>query len=102
MRMRRMAMIPLALGLLSIGGCGRNIDPEADRAGRRAAEAVEAREDDEPGFLAEEIHEAIAKKRAELASDVGADPERFRDQEARTAAEILAAGDDDYETPASR
>ena len=102
MLMRRTTTILLALGLLSFGGCGRNVDPEADRAGARAAEAVEAREDDDPGFLNEEIHEAIARKRAELASDVGADPSTFRDQEARTAAEILAAGDADYETPASR
>lgn len=106
MRLRETMMAMAAVAVFGAAGCGeserlRGVD-EAEA--ERAAEAAEQRTEDrleargvDP--LSEEIREEVAGERAELAADVGADPEAMDDEEARTAAGHLAAGEGDaYET----
>lgn len=101
--MRRTLMTLVAVAALGAVGCGEaewveGLDePGAEQAGERAEEIAEERMDrrDETDPLSEEIREEIAEERAELATDVGADPSAMNDEEARTAAGHLAAGEGD-------
>ena len=87
-------------------GCGdadplERRDPRADQAGNRAAAAAEERSEAsgaDPVTAA--VNERVARRRAELATDVGADPEEMIDEPARTAAGHIQAEEvDRYAEP---
>ncbi|MDQ3031587.1 MAG: hypothetical protein M3Y87_04160 [Myxococcota bacterium] len=82
----------VAIAALALTACGDT--PHENRAEELQEARSEARGED---WLSEEIHEGMARERAELADDVGASPRALADEPAPTAAEVVDAREEGIE-----
>lgn len=98
----RLLLVSGALAACGLLGCDKDtahIEAE-EAAGDRAEEAAEQRAEEQGyGPLDQAIKGQVARKRGELAVEVGADAAALVDEPASIAAEEVNKADDAYDTP---